>query len=174
MNPTKCVWTIAIVITMLFAADQATAQDGAGSGQLEFNLFQNFYTQPGASMNQAALYNAPHPVPYWVGSSYYTYQPYYPHQHLYPHAKNYYSYYGTSAQFYSVNCQFGRGGDALNKTTVVWQSGCNHMGNLPFSGFAAQKLQDSLQSRKYCLNCDWRPGVAHRGRAGGCASGGCN
>lgn len=166
--------TVALVAgAFLVAAVPCMAQDiyQPSGQQLEFNLFQNFYTQPGASQTTAALYNAPHPVPYQVGGSHYTYQPFYPHQHMYWHAKNYYSYYGTSDQFYSDNQRGGRGGDALNKTTVVWKGTGYHMGNLPFSSFAAQRLQYGFQARRYGLRGPAGLGGSFGG--GGCPTGTC-
>lgn len=159
----KTLTLIAFSVAVIGIANAASAQEG----QLEFDLFQNFYTAPGASMATAELYNAPHPVPYNVGSSFYTYQPFYPHQHLYSHTKNYYNYYGTSDQFYSDNLRNGQGGDALNKTTVIWKNTGHHFGHLPMGTRFAQKLQYGMQSRKYGLNGDLgrRP---RRAGAGNC------
>jgi hypothetical protein len=148
--PTRFVATAA----MLVLAVPASAQDGYlnnQSQQLDFNLFQNFYTPQGPSLSTAAMYNAPHPVPYWVGSSMYTYQPFYPHEHLYQHTKNYYNYYGSADQFYSDNLQHGRGGDALNRTTVVYKGTGYHFGNFPFSSLAAQRLKYNIHAHKYGL-----------------------
>ena len=170
MNFTKYFLTVLVAATLVVTADNASAQDEyiGGGSELEFNLFQNFYTQPGASTNQAALYNAPYPVPYWVGQTYYTYQPFYPHQFLYTHKKNYYNYNGTSDQFYSDNCNHGQGGNALNKTTVRWTSGWNHLGHLPFSSYMVQRAKYGIHSKKYCLNCD-----PNRGHGGHCVGGHC-
>ena len=164
MNQTKLFCTLVVMGAFAFAGEQAHAQQqpmayqyGPGTSELEFNLFQNFYTQPGTSVSSAAMYNAPHPVPYSVGQSHYTYQPFYPHQHLYAHKKNYYTYYGTSDQFYSDTCPGGRGGDALNKTTVVWQSGFFHLDRFPCGTWPGQKMAYDWYSQKYCLNCDEDP-----------------
>ena len=171
MNLMKNTMTVVVAAAMMMFTADLSAQDlyrADQSQQLEFNLFQNYQTPQGPSMVTAGLYNAPQPVPYWVGGTQYTYQPFYPHQHLYQHTKNYYNYYGTSDQFYSDNQRFGRGGDALNKTTVVWKGTGYHFGNFPFSSYPAQKLKYAIQSRKYGLNGDRR-----FGRGAGCA-GGCN
>ncbi len=153
MNFKNYVTALVVAGTMLVIDNPVAAQD-YGSSQLEFNLFQNFYTPPGASMATAAMYSAPQPVPYWVGSSMYTYQPLYPHQHLYAHKKSYYNYYAPSLGFYSDNLKFGAGGDALNKTTVVWKSTGYHFGNLPLSSFLAQRMKYNFSSYKYGLNGD--------------------
>lgn len=156
----------------LIAASECSAQsiyDPSGQ-QLEFNLFQNFHTGQGPSQTTAAMYPAPHPVPYWVGGSHYTYQPLYPHQHMYEHKKAYYNYYGTADQYYSDNQRHGRGGDALNNTTVIWKSTGYHFGNLPFSSYHAQKFIYALQARKYGLRA---PAGIGGGIGGGQAGGAC-
>jgi hypothetical protein len=160
---------------MLAAAGTLQGQDlyGPSGQQLEFQLFQNFYTPQGTSQVTAAMYPAPHPVPYWVGGSLYTYQPFYPHQHLYWHKKNYYNYYGDASQFYSDNQRHGRGGDALNKTTVIWKGNGYHMGNLPFSNYHAQKFVYGIQSRRYGLNADRGPSLYGGGWYGGAGYGAC-
>ncbi len=154
MNPIKFSMTCVIVAVTLFVTVPVYGQNGYlnnQSQQLEFNLFQNFQTPQGPSLATARLYTAPHPVPYWVGHSMYTYQPFYPHQHLYNHSKTYYNYYGSADQFYSDTLRGGRGGDALNKTTVTWKGTGNAFGNLPFSSYPAQKLKYGIQARKYGL-----------------------
>jgi hypothetical protein len=160
---------------IFFAAQASQAQDlyGPQGQQLEFNLFQNMYTPQGASQTTAGLYPAPHPVPYWVGGSQYTYQPFYPHQHLYWHSKNYYNYNGTSDQYYSDNQRHGQGGDSLNKTTVVWKGTGYHMGNLPFSSYAAQKLIYGVQAHKYGLRSPERGMGGGSYQNGGCPAGAC-
>lgn len=173
MNVYRIAACAVVVTTMALAGARCQAQDPyQPSGQeLEFSLFQNFYTPQGASQATAALYNAPQPVPYWVGGSHYTYQPLYPHQHMYWHAKNYYSYSGSADQFYSDNQRHGRGGDALNKTTVVWKGTGYHMGNLPFSSFTAQRLKYGVQARKYGLRAPGRQGGGYGGGYGGGSAG---
>lgn len=153
MNFKHFMTTIVIAVAMLVLGNPVAAQNYGGQ-ELEFNLFQNFYTPQGASTATAAMYNAPHPVPYHVGSSMYTYQPLYPHQHLYAHRKTYYNYYAPSQAFYSDNLKHGRGGDALNRTSVVWKSTGYHYGNLPFSSFLAQRFKYNIASQKYGLNGD--------------------
>ncbi len=167
MNCLKYAMSVIVAGAILGLARPAAAQDlyGPTGQQLDFQLFQNFYTPQGASQTTAAMYPAPHPVPYWVGGSLYTYQPFYPHEHLYTHTKNYYNYYGTADQFYSDNQRHGQGGDALNKTTVIWKGTGYHFGNLPFSSYLAQKAVYGVQSRKYGLNS--QRGLGVRGGLGG-------
>ena len=162
MNQTKRLLILVAMGAFAFTGESAIAQQQQSS-QMEFNLFQNFHTQPGASMSSAAMYSAPHPVPASVGYSNYTYQPLYPHQHLYAHKKNYYNYYGTADQFYSDNCQGGQGGGALNKTTVVWQSGANHLNRFPMGTWGMQKMAYDWYSKKYCLNCEQNANGGVRG-----------
>ena len=155
MNQMKIITTVLFAGAMMIVAVPAMAQDGYHgnqSQQLEFNLFQNFHTPQGPSLTTAALYNAPRPVPYWVGSSLYTYQPLYPHQHLYQHSKNYYNYYGSSNQFYSDNQRFGKGGDALTRTSVVWKGSGLAFGDFPLSSYPAQKALYFLEAKKYGLS----------------------
>lgn len=171
MNLTRISMAFVIVAVMLVVSVPAYGQHGYHnnqSQQLEFGLFQNFHTPQGPSTATAPLYNAPHPVPYWVGHSMYTYQPFYPHQHLYQHTKNYYNYYGSADQFYSDNQRLGCGGAALNKTSVTWKGTGFHFGNLPLSSYPAQKLLYNVQARKYGLS--GRRGTNY---GGGCP-GGCN
>lgn len=173
MNFYKYAMSLVVAGAMMIAAVPCTAQQPVGmpGQELEFNLFQNQYTPQGNSLTTAGMYNAPHPVPYWVGGSHYTYQPFYPHQHLYQHRKNYYNYYGTADQFYSDNQKCGAGGDAMNKTTVVWKGTGYHFGNLPFSSHLAQKACYNIYSRKYGLNSA-RHGGGH-GLGGHCKGGHC-
>lgn len=154
MNLIKISMTIVIAAVLLIVTVPAYGQNGYlnnQSQQLEFNLFQNYYTPQGPSMATAPMYSAPHPVPYHVGSSMYTYQPFYPHQHLYQHTKNYYNYYGSADQFYSDNLKHGRGGDALNKTTVIYKGTGYHFGNFPLSSHGAQRLKYGIHAHKYGL-----------------------
>lgn len=178
MNSIKYTTGLMVAAAMLIFAATGYAQDAdISTGQeLEFNLFQNYYTPQGTSLTTAAMYPAPHPVPYWVGGSMYTYQPFYPHQMMYWHRKNYYNYYGTSDQFYSDCQRCGQGGDALNKTSVIWKGTGYHMGNFPGSSFCVQKLGYGIKAHRYGLrqhslgpgNC----GHGHCGR-GHCRRGHC-
>lgn len=160
---------------MFLVANTCHAQDqyGPTGQQLEFNLFQNFYTPDGTSQTTAAMYPAPHPVPYWVGGSNYTYQPFYPHQHLYQHSKNYYNYNGSSDQFYSDNQRFGRGGDAVTRTSVVWKGTGYHMGNFPLSSYPAQKLIYAVNAHKYGLRSTFGSRNSAGSYGGGCGPAGC-
>ena len=159
--------TAAVVAVMSIAASPVSAQFGTGNSAN--NLFSQYYTQPGASMVQAGMYPAPHDVPANVGHSYYTYQPLMPHEMMYQHSRNYYNYYNTGGYY-------GGGYDSLNKTQVRWQSGANHMGNLPFSAPIATGMHWRLQQRKYDLNQGSGRGLGRGGRLRGnlgCAGGDC-
>jgi hypothetical protein len=146
--------TVAVAVLSIAAAP-VSAQFGEGNSPN--NLFSQYYTQPGASQVQAGMYPAPHYVPENVGHTYYTYQPLMPHEMMYQHSRNYYNYYNTGGYY--------GGYDALNKTQVRWQSGTNHMGELPFSGAVFQSLQWKFNKRRYCLDgC---------GTGYGCATGDC-
>jgi hypothetical protein len=171
----------ATAIVAVWSVSAASVSAQFGDGNSPNNLFSQYYTQPGASMVQAGLYNAPHWVPSHVGHSYYTYQPLMPHEMLYQHSRNYYNYYNTGGYYGSP--------DALNKTTVRWQSGSNHMGPLPFTGNFLQMAKWRYHSHRYCLdgncggqsgcptgNCGGASGVysAAQGQSNpGCQGGGC-
>ncbi len=180
MNFSKILTTICVTAATLAVTLPAAGQTGYlnnQSQQLDFNLFQNFYTPQGPSISTAAMYNAPHPVPYWVGTSMYTYQPFYPHEHLYQHKKNYYNYYGSADQFYSDNLRHGAGGDALNKTTVIYKGTGYHFGNFPFSSVYAQRLRYNVHAYKYGMKRFELGGHAgqggHLGLPGHCQNGHC-
>ncbi len=160
----------ATAMIAVWSVSAATVSAQFGEGNSPNNLFSQYYTQPGASQVTAGAYNAPHWVPSHVGHTYYTYQPLMPHEMMYQHSRNYYNYYNTGGYYGSPN--------ALNKTTVRWQSGSNHMGPLPFSGNVLQAAKWRYNSHRYCLdgNCG---GVGSRlhgvgGRLHGhCAGGNC-
>jgi uncharacterized low-complexity protein len=122
------------------------------------------------------MYPAPHYVPGNVGASYYTYQPLMPHEMMYTHSRNYYNYQAGPEAFYSDPCT-GGGGGSLNITRVRWQSGCNHMGPLPFAVNPLQQAQYHWAQKRYCIGGDC--GGGHLGlhglmhRHGGCATGNC-
>ena len=168
-------YVIATVVTaaMFVAAAPVSAQFGTGNSPN--NLFSQYATQPGASMTTAGMYPAPHYVPAQMGQSNYTYQPLMPHEMMYQHSRNYYNYYNTGGY---------RGGyDSLNKTSVRWQSGHNHMGQLPFSGAWAQAIKWKCAKNRYCLdgNCDGGGSRVRHGCVGGhchqganCESGCCD
>lgn len=90
-----------------------------GQGNSSNNLFQQY------DIAGAGIYPAPYYSPQLGAQSYYTYQPLMPHEMTYQHSRNYYNYYNTGGYF--------GGNDSLNKTSVRWQSGTNHLGPLPFS-----------------------------------------
>ena len=79
----------------------------------EPDLFYNFWNGPNCGGVAAQLYIAPHPVPAYVGHTFYTYQPLMPHEMLYTHKRTYHRYYDE-----------GRG---LNRTRVVWHKSPGYM-----------------------------------------------
>ena len=144
---------IAFVAGLLMVSP-ASAQFGQGNSNND--LFSQYATSNGTST--AGMYPAPHPSPYLGAHSYYTYQPLMPHEMMYTHSRNYFNYYNTGGYYGAHN--------ALNKTKVRWQSGPNHIGNLPMSSFGAG-LNWKLHNRLYCIDGKCGPAV------GGCASGDC-
>jgi hypothetical protein len=110
-------------------------------------LFSQYYTPPGASIANAEMYPAPHPVPRHVGHTYYTYQPLMPHEMMYQHSRNYYNYYAGPDSFYCNMCGgcSYRPGYGVTKTNVRWQAGCSHIAPLPGTWACFQKVA-------YCLN----------------------
>lgn len=182
-------WIVAATLATIFTSVGAVMAQDAGAywnGTHDPNLMQQYYTQGAANSATAALYPSPRPVPYRVGYSFNTYQPLLPHEMMWQHSRNYYNYYGNPGSFYGDPCQGGGcgnvGGGALNKTTVVWQSGCNHMGPLPFSMQPFARAHYNLASRYYCLdgNCGGaavggrlQGHFGHRHVIGDCANGNC-
>ncbi|MCA9178851.1 MAG: hypothetical protein KDB14_30520 [Planctomycetales bacterium] len=77
------------------------------------DLFYNFWAGPNCDGVAAQLYLAPHPVPAYVGHTFYTYQPLMPHEMLYTHGRRYHRYYDE-----------GRG---LNRTSVMWTKSPGYM-----------------------------------------------
>jgi hypothetical protein len=132
---------ICCVAVLSVAAESINAQ--TGQGNLPNPVFSQYTTQGSASSATAAMYPAPHPVPYNVGMTNYTYQPLMPHEMMYVHSRNYYNYYNDSS-FYG-------GGGSLNKTSVRWQNGASGVGPLPFSNQRLQKLQYRFAKRAYCI-----------------------
>lgn len=174
-------FSVAIAATFLFAGNAAAQYlpgSGGDGGTLANPLFAQ-YTTPGPALAQAGMYPSPHYVPGYVGSSWYTYQPLQPHELMYQHRRNYYNYYAGPEAFYRDMCQGGyaNGGGGLNKTTVVWQSGVNHMGNLPGSLAPFAKFHNSMAYRRYCQggNCGGVGGglLQNGQRAAGCQTGTC-
>jgi hypothetical protein len=151
MRTFNCLIAAAVMVAGALLTSAVQAQ-GAGPGTLSNLMFQQYYTQGGANLTDAALYPAPHPVPYKVGNVYYTYQPLMPHEMMWQHSRNYYNYYAPASAFYSDPCK-GGGFGGLNKTTVVWGSSCtNHMGPLPGSIVPLANLHGRVLSRWYCLD----------------------
>ncbi len=142
-------------LTVAVFAGSASAQYAPGNGYESNGTLSNYlfsqYTTNGPAAATAGMYPAPHPVPGYVGSAAYTYQPLQPHELMYQHRRNYYNYYAGPESFYANSCTGRGGGGGLNKTTVVWQSGANHMGNLPGAMAPFGKLHYALASRYYCI-----------------------
>lgn len=150
----------AALVVMCWMAGPVAAQYGAG--QFDNSMFLQYYANGAASQTSAGLYPAPHPVPYQnVGGAHYTYQPLYPHEMMWQHKRNYYNFYAGPEAFYADPCTCRGGGGALNKTTVIWQSGANHMGNLPFTSAPFSRVHYAAAKRWYGLG----------GNRGGCAGG---
>ena len=84
-------------------------------------LFSQYATPGGPNMTTAGMYPAPHYSPAMGAQTHYTYQPLMPHEMMYQHSRNYFSYSGADA------CGFP---DSVNKTSVRWFSGTNHIGQL--------------------------------------------
>lgn len=191
----KLKFFLAAIASLAFFASPAAAQyipggEGHG-GTLPNYLFSQYTTPAGPSTATAGMYPAPHYVPGYVGNVGYTYQPLQPHEMMWQHRRNYYNYYAGPEAFYGDSCT-GYGGGGLNKTRVVWQSGANHMGPLPFSTVPLAKLHYAWAQRYYCIggNCGgYGPaghlrgavgsvrgaaaGVLHHGHGAGCATGNC-
>ena len=86
MSLNRFVRATLVAVTLMAGFSAAESQAGQPIG-----IFQNYYVNPSMYGGVGAkLYPSPHPVPAWVGGSYYTYQGLYPHEHLYPHMRTYY------------------------------------------------------------------------------------
>lgn len=78
---------LAVVVLSVLGAAEVSAE----GPRVRSGLFQNYYVRPSMAGGVGAeMYPSPHPVPAWVGGSYYTYRGLYPHEHMYPHMKHYY------------------------------------------------------------------------------------
>jgi hypothetical protein len=157
----------ALVACTCVAATPVSAQFGQGNSPN--NLFSQYVTPDGPNMTSSGMYPAPHYSPPLGAQAYYTYQPLMPHEMMYQHSRNYYNYYNSGGYY--------GGNDSLNKTSVRWQSGSNHMGPLPcMHGLGG--LGYKIHKRKYCLDGECE-GKSHCGRIRGirggvgCSDGGC-
>ncbi|MEL7497802.1 MAG: hypothetical protein AAFN77_09345 [Planctomycetota bacterium] len=157
--------SVAALAAVCMFAMTADAKAQFPRGNYQSPLFSQYVTQ-GAGASSAAAYPAPHYSPMLGAQSHYTYQPLMPHEMMYQHSRNYYNYYNTG--YY--------GGGALNKTSVRWQAGNNHMGPLPFST-GLSGLSYRFGSRRYCIggDCGNSGGRVRRiGNGGfGCSGGNC-
>ena len=161
---------LTMLAVCLMTAAPAAAQFGQGNSSN--NLFQQY------DVGGVGMYPAPYYSPQLGAQSYYTYQPLMPHEMMYQHSRNYYNYYNTGGYF--------GGNNSLNKTSVRWQSGTNHMGPLPFSA-GLESFRYRVNKRLYCIEdgsgrCSGggghlRGGLrGHHGAGllkGGCSSGTC-
>lgn len=157
----------ALVVFAALAFVSQTASAQIGNGNLPNYLFSQYTTQGQGAMT-AGQYPAPHPVPPYVGDSYYTYQPLMPHEMMYEHQRNYFNYYNDGS--------FKGGGPSLNVTSVRWQNGHGSYRPLPLSNYYLSKLQYGIASRAYCLggDCGLGAGGGVKGRLKSrCASGHC-
>lgn len=173
---TRNLTVVAALAACMLIAAPVSAQFGTGNSAN--NLFSQYTTSNGSVT--AGMYPAPHPAPYMGAHSYYTYQPLMPHEMMYQHSRNYFNYYNAGG------CSGGA--NALNKTTVRWQSGNNHIGPLPFST-GLSGLSWAINKRLYCIDENGNPcgsngigggirghfqGKGQRLRGGfGCANGQC-
>jgi len=167
----KLLLATAVVAFSSLVAAPVSAQFGDGNSAN--NLFSQYTTPDGPNMTTAGMYPAPYDSPRLGAQSHYTYQPLMPHEMMYQHSRNYYNYYNTGG--------YMGGQNSLNKTSVRWQSGSNHMGPLPFStGFGgfSYKLHDriyDINGGGRGLHSGGRVRGGHRLRGGvGCADGSCN
>lgn len=135
----------ALVMFAVLAFVSQTASAQVGNGNLPNYLFSQYTTQ-GQGGITAGKYPAPHPVPSYVGESYYTYQPLMPHEMMYEHQRSYYNYYNDGS--------FKGGGPSLNVTSVRWQNGHGDYRPLPLSNYYLSKLQYGLANRAYCMGGD--------------------
>lgn len=152
----RTVVAIMALACFTFSTETSNAQECAscsagGGNTLNNNLFSQYTTQ-GQGSATAGMYPAPHYVPSRVGHTYYTYQPLMPHEMMHAHSKNYYNYYGGSEMFYRNKYGQHSGGSGLNKTTVVWQNGANHIAPLPGNMMPFAGLQYKWAKYKYCLS----------------------
>jgi hypothetical protein len=88
---------LAVVVLSVLGVTQASAE----GPRVRSGLFQNYYVQPSRFGGVGAeMYPSPHPVPAWVGGSYYTYRGLYPHEHMYRHMKHYFRPTGSAHILY--------------------------------------------------------------------------
>ena len=165
----------AVAAVTCLAAAPVSAQ--IGDGNSPNYLFSQYATPDGPNMTTAGMYPAPHYSPALGAQSYYTYQPLMPHEMMYQHSRNYFNYYSSN------NCGAT---DSVNKTSVRWMSGANHIGQLKRT-HGISDFGYRIHSRKYGLSgceggdCEGssrktRQGHGHRLRKGGlgCNDGGCD
>lgn len=169
MNIRTVVIAVAAAACFGFLTESTQAQ-----GSLTNNLFSQYTTQGASNLTDAGMYPAPHWVPQEMGHTYYTYQPLMPHEMMYTHSRNYYNYYAGADEFYSPKYGHQRGGAGLNKTSVVWQSGCNHMGPLPGNMYPFAGLHYKIAAHKYGLNPARTGHLGHHQRNCGCATCDCD
>jgi hypothetical protein len=82
-----------VLLATLVAAAWTTLGDDACRAEVPRPLFSNYYVEPSIAGGAGAkMYPSPHPVPAWVGNTYYTYQPLYPHHHMWSHHHVYRKY----------------------------------------------------------------------------------
>ena len=160
---------VACVAIATFFATNASAQQ---------HLFSQYSTS-GANNVNASLYPAPHPVPGYVGSSAYTYQPLMPHEMMYTHSRNYITQSGGPEQYYRdpYGAPAYPGGSHLNVTKVRWQSGVMGYAGLPSGGGLLGQLKYKAAVHRYRVPASHAygggGGLFGGGAGGGLFSGGC-
>lgn len=130
----------AIAAVMCLAAATVSAQNT--ETHLPNDMFSQYSTANGPSTTTAGIYPAPHYSPSLGAQSYYTYQPLMPHEMMYAHSRNYFNYYNTN------QCGLP---DSVNKTSVRWISGTNHIAPIRQS-HCLSNLTYRLQAHKYGLS----------------------
>ena len=93
MNVSRMIPLFLAAATMWLATSAGVSRGDEllGLRRSKAGLFQNYYVGPSrVGGNGAAMYPAPHPVPAWVGHTYYTHEALYPHHFMSPHMHVYY------------------------------------------------------------------------------------
>ena len=129
---------LSLTIIAMGCMTAAPAMAQFGQGNSSNNLFQQY------DVAGVGMYPAPYYSPQLGAQSYYAYQPLMPHEMMYQHSRNYFNYYNTGGYY-------GGGYDSLNKTSVRWQSGTNHIGPLPFTR-GLENARYRVNSRLYGLD----------------------
>lgn len=106
----------AIAAVMRLAASTSSAQNTETG--LPNDMFSQYATAKAPGEISAGIYSALHYSHALAAQSYYTYQPLMLHEMIYAHSRTYINYDGTNQCVHP---------DSLNKTSVRWISGTNHI-----------------------------------------------